>query len=182
MVDMFTIYATEVSATEQIKDTKSIIDSFNIIVDTLQNFWYVIALLITAVIFISSFSCVRKRSIKYTKTQLFALKKSGKYIPGIFVELNETKELLRYFLNGKKWKKRLIEKYNFIYKNFYGDILRKANIDDSISFHIKRSEKLYIQVAENLSDEKTFAREVSPLLQIKHAPVLSQMIQLYMMQ
>lgn len=142
MVDMFTIYATEVSATEQIKDTKSIIDSFNIIVDALQNFWYVIALLITAIIFISSFSCVRKRSIKYTKTQLFALNKSGKYIPGMFVELNETKELLRFFLYGKEWKKRLIKKYNFIYKNFYGDILRKANIDDSISFHIKRREKL----------------------------------------
>ena len=41
MVDMFTIYATEASATEQIKDTKSIIDSFNIIVDAFQNFWYV---------------------------------------------------------------------------------------------------------------------------------------------
>lgn len=34
---------------------------------------------------------------------------------------------------------------------------------------IKRSEKMYIQVSDNISDEKTFAREVSPLLQIKNA-------------
>lgn len=34
---------------------------------------------------------------------------------------------------------------------------------------IKRNEKIYIQVSDNVSDEKTFAREVSPLLKIKDA-------------
>lgn len=34
---------------------------------------------------------------------------------------------------------------------------------------IKRNEKIYIQVSDNISDEKTFKREVDSLLKIKDA-------------
>lgn len=147
MLNMLMIIAGELTETNQANETgrtgaSAVLDFFNTIIETIQNLRFVIGIAIVILLVFASFFSVRKRSSKYTKAKITELKKSGKYIPGVFVELNESKEVLRYFLNGEKWKGRVIRKYNFIYKNFYGDILRQANNDENIRLNLSRRETL----------------------------------------
>lgn len=51
------------------------------------------------------------------------------------------------------------------YETYIG-VLYKTEID---FVALKRNEKMYIQVSDNICDEKTFKREVTPLLKIQDA-------------
>lgn len=116
----------------------SVINSLSEISDTVQNLWRLVLLIFTVLVLIVSLFSIRRKANKYTNKQINHLIKDGKYIPGVFVELNESKEILRYFIYSKKWKKRLIGSYNFVYDNAYGDILRKACDNTGICFRLKR--------------------------------------------
>ena len=112
------------------------INIFNLIASMLSNVWNVVLLIFGSIYILLSVFGTRNRSAKYTKEKIDEFKRNGKYIPGVFVELNESKEVLRYFIYGAQWKKRIVEKFNFLYKNAYGDLLRKANTEKDIYFHL----------------------------------------------
>lgn len=104
----------------------SIVEFLSDLSDTIQNLWWLIILIFTIFALIVSLFSIRRKANKFTNKQIEHLIKDGKYIPGVFVELNESKEVLRYFIYSKRWKKRLVQNFNFVYDNVYGDILKKA--------------------------------------------------------
>lgn len=136
-VIMYVLCAT---ATENIETSSisSVIDLLSEISDTMQNLWWLVALIFTILVLVFSLFSIRRKANKYTRKVINRLIDDGKYIPGVFVELNDTKEVLRYFVYSKKWKKRLIEGFNYVYDNAYGDILRKACDNTSACFHLGR--------------------------------------------
>ena len=72
--------------------------------DTIQNLWWLVTLGVLILVLMTSLFLIRKKANKYTDEQIKKLIHDGKYIPGIFVELNNSKEVLRYFVYGKKWR------------------------------------------------------------------------------
>lgn len=115
-----------------------VINSLSEFSDTIQNLWWLFVLIFTIFVLVFSLFSINRKANKYTRKVIQRLINDGKYIPGVFVELNDSKEILRYFIYSKKWKKRLIGSYNFIYDNAYGDILKKACDNTSMCFRLKR--------------------------------------------
>lgn len=131
-----------ISKHEDTLSCSSVIDFLSGLSDTIQNLWWLVILIFTALVLIVSLFSIRRKANKFTNKQINRLIKDGKYIPGVFVELNESKEVLRYFIYRKRWKKRLVQNFNFVYDNAYGDILRKAYKNPNVCYKLSRNTSL----------------------------------------
>ena len=107
--------ATENECTEGASFSR-IINLLSNFSDIIQNIWWLITLVVAIFVLMNSLFSIRKKANKYTDEQIKKLIHDGKYIPGIFVELNNSKEVLRYFVYGKKWRKRLIKSKRLIFR------------------------------------------------------------------
>lgn len=118
------------------------ISLFNDFVGTAQNVWLVIGAIAVVIAASASVFLIRRKTVKYTRSKINDLVATTKYIPGLFVELNDCKETLRYFIYGKKWKGRIIQRFNELYDNSYGDILRNGSTDPELVFHLEKHASL----------------------------------------
>ena len=102
-----------------------------------------LVIFITAIFFVVVFIVFfwRRKINKVTLQKINIFKRNGKYIDGIFVELDGTKELLRYYLNGLNWKRKVIFQYNNLF-NTYAGKFAKENILANLKFKISRHASL----------------------------------------
>ena len=97
---------------------------------------FIIALIISILFF--KFLCNYSKNInKIALKQLAFFKNNQKYLEKVFVEYDDTKEVLRYFIYKNKWKLRLVSFFNSLFDNPEGHTLQNNVIDKSIIFHFK---------------------------------------------
>lgn len=101
-----------------------------------------------------------KRINVKSKEKIDKLIKEKKYIRGLFVELNESKENLRYFVHGRKWKKRIVQDYNALFSDIYGTLLKEAFCDnDKVSFSLSIHRKID-NIVDTIENTRLFLNEV----------------------
>ncbi len=157
--------------------------SFNFIIESFENVHTVLVVIVLIVLVTWYIISLRKRIFNYTVKQIEFLKKDGKYIPGLFVELNSCKEVLRYFIYGSKWRRRLIDGYNAVYNNFYGDILKKALPEGKLTIKLPHSASLKdinnaVESALQLHDDLRRNKDVDFNCAYKESKVLFELIYL----
>lgn len=141
-----------------VMDLKSILEAanescFGIFAEFIGNvltYWPAVLFVGICVILLMTF---KRRINRSNNLVIETMSKNGKYIKGLFVELNDTKELLRYFANDRKWKRRIIKDYNHLFDDEHGRILRiiykRYNIDFSLGYNIS-VEELYENISKTI--------------------------------
>lgn len=101
--------------------------------------------------------CFTKNTNQKAKCLLDEFRHNGKYIDGLFIEIDESKELLRCFSLGKKLKKKIIRDHNKYIKNQRLTVIAKK---EKYSFRIPRfsTER---KIMEKIGENTQFLKNVS---------------------
>lgn len=157
--------ATQVGEQMETSGLKKLLDQFNQstigsiaeTIDKILNLWPIVVFFLALFLLLLTFkSKVTKDSEKY----IDQLSNNRKYIRGLFVELNDTKELLRYFMHGKGWRNRIIQDYNALFDDDgYGRLLREVYSEQDMIFKIKRNCSIE-KVCDTISNTLDFMSKV----------------------
>lgn len=94
-------------------------------VGTLQTAWGLVVAVVLVIAFVFCVLTFNKRVTNVTKAQIKRFQQDGKYIPSVYIELNNSMEYLRYFLFSYKWKYRVIKQFNHLFCGYEGKRLKR---------------------------------------------------------
>ena len=80
--------------------------------------------------------CFSRKCRRVTDAQIKQYSSDGKYIRGLFVELNESKEYLRAFCFSSLWRKKAIRKYNTLFNDKLGKDFLKVYSERKVKLHL----------------------------------------------
>ncbi len=124
-----------------------------------QTIYSVIAFVCVILVFVACLILFRRNVNKLSKQQINVFKDNKKYIPQLYVELNNNMEKLRYFFFSTRWKERIIKEYNLLFRGHVGKKF-KIVFKREINYHIccfstiNQIEKTLIQTRDVLENYK----------------------------
>ena len=105
-------------------------------IGNILTYWPAIVFVVVCAVLLLTFE---RRINRSNNILVETLSKNGKYIKGLFVELNDTKELLRYFTNDRKWKNRIVKDYNRLFNDEHGCLLETIYQKHDVHFSLSRN-------------------------------------------
>ena len=151
-------------AVEVIKNTDSrgvdVLEKITDILDWGQRLFFIIPIILLVIIFIATLLTFRSRCRKLTIESVEQYTASGKYIKGLFVELNDSKEFIRAFCFSKLWKQRVIRRYNTLFNDKMGKELPKVYFENRICLHLSNRESAK-KVKKEIGETKQFLEKMN---------------------
>ena len=151
-------------AVEVINNTDSrgvdVLEKIADILDWGQRLFFIIPIILFVIIFIATLLTFRRRCRKITIESIEQYTASGKYIKGLFVELNDSKEFIRAFCFSKLWKQKVIRRYNTLFNDKMGKELPKVYFENRIRLHLSNRESAK-KVKKEIGETKLFLEKMN---------------------
>lgn len=119
-------------------------------IGNVATYWPAVVFVVVCAVLLLTFE---RRINRSNNILVETLSKNGKYIKGLFVELNDTKELLRYFTNDRKWKNRIVKDYNRLFDDEHGCLLETIYQKYDVHFSLSRNitaDELYKEISKTI--------------------------------
>ena len=128
--------------------------------DNVLTWCTILSIIILCIFGLRAIARYAKRINDKSKEKISKLEEDGKYIRGLYVELNDSKENLRYFLYRNKWKKRIIQDFNQVFNDEYGYLLKEVfNENKEISFSLKKHSSID-NIIKTIEQTRVFLNDV----------------------